>query len=93
MGSDDISATHRVRSLEEGGGVERIGTSVTQQQAQAKTAVLNQGATTAAAGQGGGTNVTVVAPTTANQSTTVQNIGTNDMNSSNPRPPINLNSW
>ena len=91
MDSDaPLAATHTYRGLEQGGGFHQFGTSVTQQQAQAKTAVLNQGATTAAAqaGQGGDTNVTVVAPTTANQSTTVQNIGTNDMNSSNPRPHL-----
>jgi hypothetical protein len=69
--------------------------SPTQKQAQAKTAVLNQSAAaqSAAAGQGGDTNITVVSPTTSNSSTTVQNIGTNDMNSSNPRPTSNLTNW
>ena len=66
--------------------------SPTQRQAQAKTAVLNQGASAAAAqaGQGGDTNVTVVAPTTANSTTTNQNINPNPLMSQNPRTAIGV---
>ena len=61
--------------------------------AQAKTGVLEQGAQTAAqaaSGGGGDTNVTVVAPTTANSTVTNQNINPNPLMSQNPRTAMGV---